>query len=1495
MLRELFKNHKIINTFWQLVILVCFSVIIITMLITAIPIVEAMDKKPGKSIPKGTRYVWYNGHRKEQVWMSEDEIAVFKKHLVRRSKDSPENTLKDLGSSGEVIEENDFVTYLKLSNQRNRTRFKAAIEEPQNKELAQGISPVFYPGTKDQSTRMALTGEMIIHFYPDWSKERIDTWLKDKGLTKVKSFTFSPNTWLVDGGSPLKSLELANDFYLSGEVVYAYPNWLKTRVTRQRISQGGLSAKQSQDKGKKIKEREKRSEIPLKEESKEPGIDTSPYQDQDQAQEKDIDLAGLDHTRTVTGLKSTCYPWPADFWTGSTSGSRDGYKNIYIEGENGYEGVEMRGFAKFDLNKIPDGSTINDVELHVYCYKDIGSPYVDIKKLTSDPVTASWETIFEEAGSGTLYFNNRVFSAGYGSGQWVVMSLGYTAARDLEKSLAQDWFALGFVQDDYSTYNYSWCYGSASISYRPYIVSYRPYIVVDYNPPPVCEDDDPLFPLQWHLKNTGQCGGVIGEDVNISAVWSLYQGDNVVIAIVDDGLEIAHEDLAENIIELKSWDYVDGDKDPSPKGLSETGAHGTACGGIAAAIGWNCLGGRGAAPFCGLVGHRLLGALTDENEADALIRNKDLIDIYSNSWGVPDGQGRLDGPDPLTEAAMAEGVANGRGGLGNIYVWAGGNGGDAGDNSNYDGYPNSRYTIAVGACNDSGIGADYSEKGANILVNAPAGDSTCGLTTTERTGLNGSNPGNYTSQFTGTSSATPLVAGIIALMLEANPALTWRDVQHILAKTAAKNDPTDPDWTINGAGYHLNHKYGFGRIDAEAAIEAVSAWTSVEREQSIEISSSPYKAIPDNNTSGVSDTIKVNANLKIEFIEIYFRAADHEYWGDLEIELISPMGTKSILAEKHLGDENYTYDNWRFGTVRHFGEDSAGIWTLRVKDLASSGDWGTLDDSGTLQSWTIKIYGYTDCSNNYPQLTCPGEIIVPTDPGICTASKVDLGTPIITDNCDPNKTMVGNDAPSVFLRGTTTVIWTAKNVAGNESSCIQEVKVEDNEPPQLICPDEITVSYDPGMYTDSNVDLGTFIVTDNCDPPPTVSNYPLPPYPLGLNTVTWTAQDASGNTATCDQTVDSTPNDMGADGGPWGVQDTDPPLIDEISIQINGIMVTPPIMAKISEEVCFTAEASDEWGMAGYSWDFDASDGIQEDSRGKETCHAYEDEGNYTITLTVEDNNGLKSSQTEEIIITPKDPPEILSILTSPPCGNEPLNVLFKVNAQDPDGPIVSYQWDFNNDGIYDLETAHANTAFTFSDPNLNKSVLREIRVCVTDNDGFKTCGTTSITLVPAGYQIVRSATIGIEGGELEVSEPACGLNGVKVTISPNTLNKNFTIIICKIDTCPFFPQQVQGIGCPMELGPSIDFQFPVTITIPYDNNELKEHGNSHEEDLKMYSLDTSKSVWSPVEDTYTDYENQNISAKVNHFSLFKIGYEKRGNLKLKGTGCFITTCFPKM
>jgi len=229
---------------------------------------------------------------------------------------------------------------------------------------------------------------------------------------------------------------------------------------------------------------------------------------------------------------------------------------------------------------------------------------------------------------------------------------------------------------------------------------------------------------------------------------------------------------------------------------------------------------------------------------------------------------------------------------------------------------------------------------------------TSGIVTTDRTGSNGYSAGNYYTDFGGTSASAPMVSGVAALMLQANPNLSWRDVQQILMTTATKNDPTDGDWTTNGAGYNINHLYGFGRVDAAAAVSVATTWAPVGQETSVSASASPGLAIPDNDPTGVSSTLSIGTSLAVEYVDVYFSASDHTWWDDLEVTLTSPQGTQSVLATaEFFGASNgESYNMWRFGSTRHLHENSSGNWTLTVKDLAPF-------DPGTFEYWRIVVYG----------------------------------------------------------------------------------------------------------------------------------------------------------------------------------------------------------------------------------------------------------------------------------------------------------------------------------------------------------------------------------------------------------------------------------------------------------------------------------------------------------------------------------------------------------
>ncbi len=503
---------------------------------------------------------------------------------------------------------------------------------------------------------------------------------------------------------------------------------------------------------------------------------------------------------------------------------------------------------------------------------------------------------------------------------------------------------------------------------------------------PAAAADDPLYTAQWHLNNTLQAG----EDANVEPAWSnacgstTCRGDGVRIAVIDDGLEIGHEDLVFNVEPNQSYNYLTNTVDPTPSDTES--AHGTAVAGVAAARDDNGLGVRGVAPRARLVGYNLLQQLTLSNAADAMTRNSANVAVSSNSWGPPDGSGQLFASDQPWRDAVATGLAQGRGGKGTVYVWAAGNGAQGGDNSNYDGQANFRGVIAVGAVKDDGTKASYSERGANLWVSAPSGDFCNNSRTTVTTDLMGSAgfndngistsgypdelaDGNYTQCFNGTSSATPVVSGVVALMLQANPALSWRDVRLILAETARTNDPANADdglgWQMGaaipgggGGSYVFHHHYGFGVVDADAAVARAKTWTNVGPELTCTASRNVNIAIPDDGSVAQDQVTVSGCGIgAIEFIEITF-TSNHTYAGDLTIALVSPNGVVSILAETHVCNDGSVAvacspgyeDGWVFGSAVHLGEAADGPWTLRVLD-------GAAGDTGNINAWSLKFYG----------------------------------------------------------------------------------------------------------------------------------------------------------------------------------------------------------------------------------------------------------------------------------------------------------------------------------------------------------------------------------------------------------------------------------------------------------------------------------------------------------------------------------------------------------
>ena len=461
-------------------------------------------------------------------------------------------------------------------------------------------------------------------------------------------------------------------------------------------------------------------------------------------------------------------------------------------------------------------------------------------------------------------------------------------------------------------------------------------------PTPMTIPDDPLIADQWHLINTGQDGNSVGVDLNVTAAWDRYNGSGVMIRIVDDGLDILHEDLQPNFDASTSYDYCDNDEDPSPVASSDN--HGTAVAGVAAGMGDNGIGIAGVAWGAShnharfLCGGAAVPALSDFNQD---------IDIYHNSWGY--GGAGFASLGPSSAAMLESGVYDGRSSLGSIFTFSAGNEYTSDENVNQKGFQKSRYTIAIGAITYSGVQSWYSSIGAPVLVVGPSNGGSLGITTADRTGSEGYSSTNYTDSFGGTSSSGPKVAGVAGLILEAEPTLTWRDMQAILVHSSTPNDLNHENWSVNGAGLPVSHYYGFGMVDATAAVNLAENWTLLGPEANISTPLyTPSVNIPSSGTP-LSFSHTVTDLLNIESVEL-FMDVDHQNPEDLIITLTSPSGYTSILADTNPAE----YGNMRYHdmvSMHHYGELTAGTWTVNVLDVNSTGSTGTVND------WQLVFHG----------------------------------------------------------------------------------------------------------------------------------------------------------------------------------------------------------------------------------------------------------------------------------------------------------------------------------------------------------------------------------------------------------------------------------------------------------------------------------------------------------------------------------------------------------
>ena len=520
---------------------------------------------------------------------------------------------------------------------------------------------------------------------------------------------------------------------------------------------------------------------------------------------------------------------------------------------------------------------------------------------------------------------------------------------------------------------------------------------------------DPLKKYSWHLSNTGQSTftsgyAMAGNDINVKNVWARGNtGAGVKIAISDSGLEVNHDDLIENVLLSESRDYNTEPPylaDPTPY---DDDGHGTSVAGLISAMGWNNIGGRGVASESQIAGFQFLFSLQDSSIL--IDQASGDFDIFNYSYGDAVLYDTLS--DYYYTAHLRHQVKNARNGLGPIYIKAAGNEHEICEgkfcfphNANYPYENELPYLMVVGAFNAMGEKASYSNTGSNIWIVAPGGEygvfdpaiistdlPTCtrGYSSVSSSLVNDFEYGHseninchYTSAMNGTSASTPIASGVVALMLAANQNLSWRDVKHILAVTSKKIDSAqakqyhpqgynltghnyDNGWVTNATGITFSNSYGFGAIDADEATKMAQSFESLPDffETNVDFDNPLYEKsnlkliIPDRDANGVSSKININQEGIAEVVTIAIDVK-HELSGQIGVELTSPSGTKSILANinnSFLLSDDADLEGQRLTSNAFYGESMKGDWTIKLID-------GRIGEQGQLMGWKINILSH---------------------------------------------------------------------------------------------------------------------------------------------------------------------------------------------------------------------------------------------------------------------------------------------------------------------------------------------------------------------------------------------------------------------------------------------------------------------------------------------------------------------------------------------------------
>jgi subtilisin family serine protease/subtilisin-like proprotein convertase family protein len=527
----------------------------------------------------------------------------------------------------------------------------------------------------------------------------------------------------------------------------------------------------------------------------------------------------------------------------------------------------------------------------------------------------------------------------------------------------------------------------------PEVLAAEPNIIIQQEPH--YRPQDSFYPQQWYLNHNGGNQLVAGSHISVEQAWDVTRGvRSIVVAVVDDSFDLRHPDFQGNGKVIAPRDLKENDFLPLP-GEKET-SHGTACAGLAVAE-ENGSGIVGVAPGCAMMPIRTTGFLDDKSIEDAFNWAVEKgASVISCSWGASAVYFPL---SIRQKAAISRAATNGRKGKGCVIIFAAGNANRPINGSiNEQNWPKNIVqgrtnwlsgfavhpdVITVSASTSLNKKAAYSNWGDNISVCAPSNNAPpgmwfqetgyvytqptivsalvgVGMLTTDQIGGAGYDAGNFTNNFGGTSSATPIVAGVAALVLSANPDLTAQQVKRILQDTADKivdNNP-DPQLGMRGGTYNSNgHSqwFGYGKVNAAKAVRVAQQMGTVAKitNKQIQVKNSQVVSIPDNNKVGIKSAIAIDEAINVGDIQVTVNIS-HEFLGDLEVYLIAPNNQRILLQSRTLGRRNQlqnTYTMRSHPTLRQLLYLPAkGKWQLQVIDFAAL-------DVGKLNSWELVI-GY---------------------------------------------------------------------------------------------------------------------------------------------------------------------------------------------------------------------------------------------------------------------------------------------------------------------------------------------------------------------------------------------------------------------------------------------------------------------------------------------------------------------------------------------------------